>query len=201
MNTPNWINVLVYMVTVQSRHGIVTFNNQVFCLQRGDEQVEILDKELSALYRETSRTKNGHLGLNTDYLASTLLCLLPGMCLFCQGCVTFVRDLIKLDFESVGSLPGLADANMKYKHFRFDGHVSMLQLCVVVSGQTSTRIDHTDADPSVGCCLNTQSLQAVPAVWFRNCRVSQKLRPFLSLLSACVTTSRAGIPPWLRPRH
>lgn len=41
----------------------------------------------------------------------------------------------------------------------------------------------------------------VPAVWFRNCRVSQKLRPFLSLLSGCVTVSPAGIPPWLRPRQ
>lgn len=52
MNVPNWINVLVYMVTVQSRHGIVIFNNQVFCLQRGDGRVEILDKELCALYME-----------------------------------------------------------------------------------------------------------------------------------------------------
>lgn len=136
-----------------------------------------------------------HYIINDSYVCS------QGMCIFCQGCVSFDGDLIKLAFESLGSLPVLTDANMKYKRFRFDGHVSMLQLCVLVSRQTSTRIDHTDADPSVGHCLNMQSRQTVPAVWFRNCRVSRKLRLFLSLLSACVTASPAGIPPWLRPRQ
>lgn len=68
MNVPNWINVLVYMVTVQSRHGIVIFNNQVFCLQRGDEQVEILDKELCAFYRDTSRTNMVTSALNADIM-------------------------------------------------------------------------------------------------------------------------------------
>lgn len=66
MNVPNWINVLVYMVTVQSRHGFVIFNNQVFCLQRGDGRVEILDKEPCALYIETSRTKIVTSVLNVD---------------------------------------------------------------------------------------------------------------------------------------
>lgn len=37
------------MVTVRSRQCIVIFNNQVFCLQRGDGWVEILDKDFYAL--------------------------------------------------------------------------------------------------------------------------------------------------------
>lgn len=41
MNVPNWINVLVYMVTVHSRHGIVIFNNQVFCLQRKRQRASV----------------------------------------------------------------------------------------------------------------------------------------------------------------
>lgn len=36
MNVPNWINVLVYMVSVQTRHGIVISDNQAYCLHRGD---------------------------------------------------------------------------------------------------------------------------------------------------------------------
>lgn len=108
--------------------------------------------------------------INVSYVGT------QGMCIFCQGCVSFVRDLIKLAFESFTSLPELADANMKYKRFRFEGHVSMLQLCVLVSRQTSTRIDHTDTDPSVSCCSKPQS--PFPEVRFRNCRVSRKFRPF-----------------------
>lgn len=134
-----------------------------------------------------------HYIINGSYVCS------HGICIFCQGCVSFVRDLIKLASESFGSPPGLADANMKHKRFRFDGRVSMLRLCVLVSRQISTRIDHTDTDPSVGRCLNAQSLQAVRPLWLRNCRESRKLRLSLSLLSACV--SPAGIPPWLRPRQ
>lgn len=72
MNVPNWINVLVYMVTVQSRHGIVIFNNQVFCPQRGDGRVKILDKELCELYRETSRTEIVTSVLN---VVNILMCL------------------------------------------------------------------------------------------------------------------------------
>lgn len=66
MNVPNWINVLVYLVPAQSRHGIVIFNNQIFCLQRGVGRVEILDKDFSALYTETSRTKIVTCVLNVD---------------------------------------------------------------------------------------------------------------------------------------
>lgn len=55
------------MVTVQSRPCIVIFNNQGYCLQRGDGWVEILDKGLCALYMETSRTETGPSVLNVDY--------------------------------------------------------------------------------------------------------------------------------------
>lgn len=134
-----------------------------------------------------------HYIINDSYVCS------QGICIFCPGCVSFVRDLIKLASESFSSLPGLADAYMKHKRFRFDGHVGMLQLRVLVSRQISTRIDHTDTDPSVGRCLNTQSLQTVRPLWFRNCGESRKLRLFLRLLPACV--SPAGIPSWLRPRQ
>ena len=47
-----------------------------------------------------------------------------------EGCVLFGMDLIKLAFDCLGRLPAPADANMTYKCLRFDGHVSMLQLCV-----------------------------------------------------------------------
>lgn len=113
-----------------------------------------------------------HYIINDSYVCS------QGICIFCQGCVSFVRDLIKLASESFGSLPGLADANTKHKRFRFDGHVSMSQLCVLVSRQISTRIDHTDTHPSVGRCLNTQSLQTVRAVRFQELQGIPKAQTF-----------------------
>lgn len=78
---------------------------------------------------------------------------------------SFGKYPIKLAFDCLGRLPALSGADMKYKCFRFDGQVSMLQLCVLVSRQISTRIDHADTDPSVGHCLNTQSLQRSQQLW------------------------------------
>lgn len=126
MNVPNWINVLVYIVTVQSRHCIVILNNQVFCLQKGDGRVEILDKEVCALYTETPTEKSVTSVLNVDYsfMCPQKLAVMSTH----EGCESFGMDLIKLACDCLGRLPALADANIKYKFFRFDGHVSMLQL-------------------------------------------------------------------------
>lgn len=65
-NVPNWINVLVYMVTMQSRHAIVIFNNQVYCLQRGDGRLEILDKRALCIVQRDIQNKNYHLCAKCD---------------------------------------------------------------------------------------------------------------------------------------
>lgn len=82
MNVPNWINVLVYMVTAQSRHGIVIFNNQVHCLQRGDGRMEILDKRALCIVWGDIQNKNYHLcakrGLRFHVLGLGLT--KPGVC-------------------------------------------------------------------------------------------------------------------------
>lgn len=72
--------------------------------------------------------------------------------------------------------------------------------CVLVSRQTSTRIDRVQPDRVQPLTENTKPTTAW-AAQFRNCRVSQKLRTYFRLLCACVTVSPAGIPPWLRPRQ
>lgn len=46
MPAPNMDYRIDYMATVQSRHCIVIGDNQIFCLQRSDEWVEILDKDI-----------------------------------------------------------------------------------------------------------------------------------------------------------
>lgn len=58
--------------------------------------------------------------------------------------------------------------------------------CVLVSRQTSTRIDQWKW---AQCQLLTEYTKpkTAQAALLRNCRVSQSLRPFLSLFSACVT--------------
>lgn len=46
-----------------------------------------------------------------------------------EGRVSFGMDLIKLAFDCLGRLPALAEqADTNMKCFRFDGHVSVLQL-------------------------------------------------------------------------
>lgn len=120
----------------------------------------------------------------------------PAICLIKthEGCVLFGMDLIKLDFDCLGRLPALADANMKYKRFWFDGHVSMLQLRAGIQAEK-----YQDRSRSAGelkhnynCTSSSvQELQGIPK--------AQTL-PY-SMLPGCVTVSPAGIPPWLRPRQ
>lgn len=100
-----------------------------------------------------------------------------------EGWVSFGMDLIKLAFDCLGRLPALADANAKYKCFRFDGHVSMLQLC---AGIQADKYQDRSCWHWPKCRPQTEYTKpstVVLVAWFRNRRVSQKLRPFLLVCS------------------
>lgn len=101
--------------------------------------------------------------------------------------------LIKLVFDYLGGLLVPADTNIKHKCFRFDGHDSMLQLCAGIQAEK-----HWSRSQRLALNPVSAADWIHKADWFRNCRASQNLRPFLF---ACVTVSPAGIPPWLQPKE
>lgn len=137
MPAPNMDYRIDYMATVQSRHCIVIGDNQIFCLQRSDEWVEILDKDI--------QNSNCHACFKWG-----LPCQTHSLCLLKSRKDPYHLALIQLNL--------LGRPSSENVRFRFDGHAGVLQFF------PGSRADaYQDRHKAFDCAGNSvQQLRGIP---------------------------------------